>query len=231
MTTGVDTAEESVATEPKRSFLEPLWIGRAIALVAGVLLLLYPLLSDDIYYQNMIILSLIFAVGTSGLNIISGFAGYISLGQGAFLGLGGYTVGVLVQANHGARRWVVKIGSALLTADGRGLDHAAMAAWVEQMVALRDAGVELVLVSSGAVAAGMSRLGWSTRPKAMRELQAAAAVGQMGLVQAWESSFAVHGRHTAQILLTHDDLSDRSASCREGSSRMVYPPSSRLVCG
>jgi glutamate 5-kinase len=109
----------------------------------------------------------------------------------------------------GARRWVVKIGSALLTDDGRGLDHAAMALWVEQMVALRDAGVELVLVSSGAVAAGMSRLGWSTRPKAMRELQAAAAVGQMGLVQAWESSFAVHGRHTAQILLTHDDLSDR----------------------
>lgn len=109
----------------------------------------------------------------------------------------------------GARRWVVKIGSALLTADGRGLDQAAMAVWVEQMVALREAGVELVLVSSGAVAAGMSRLGWSARPKAMHELQAAAAIGQMGLVQAWESSFARHQRHTAQILLTHDDLSDR----------------------
>ncbi|WP_263140404.1 glutamate 5-kinase [Pseudomonas sp. RIT-PI-AD] len=109
----------------------------------------------------------------------------------------------------GARRWVVKIGSALLTADGQGLDRASMSRWVEQMVALRDAGIELVLVSSGAVAAGMSRLGWSARPKAMHELQAAAAVGQMGLVQAWESSFAEHGRHTAQVLLTHDDLSDR----------------------
>ncbi|WP_421682479.1 glutamate 5-kinase [Stutzerimonas urumqiensis] len=109
----------------------------------------------------------------------------------------------------GAKRWVVKIGSALLTADGRGLDQGAMQAWVGQMVALREAGVELVLVSSGAVAAGMSRLGWSARPKAMHELQAAAAIGQMGLVQAWESSFARHGLHTAQILLTHDDLSDR----------------------
>jgi glutamate 5-kinase len=109
----------------------------------------------------------------------------------------------------GARRWVVKIGSALLTADGRGLDQQAMAVWVEQMVALHAAGIELVLVSSGAVAAGMSRLGWKVRPNAIHELQAAAAVGQMGLVQAWESSFARHGRHTAQILLTHDDLADR----------------------
>lgn len=108
-----------------------------------------------------------------------------------------------------ARRWVVKIGSALLTADGRGLDQAAMARWVGQMVALREAGIELVLVSSGAVAAGMSRLGWSVRPSAIHELQAAAAVGQMGLVRAWESAFAEHGRHTAQVLLTHDDLSDR----------------------
>ena len=83
----------------------------------------------------------------------------------------------------GARRWVVKIGSALLTADGRGLDQAAMAVWVDQMVALREAGVELVLVSSGAVAAGMSRLGWVARPKAVHELQAAAAVGQMGLIK------------------------------------------------
>ncbi len=110
----------------------------------------------------------------------------------------------------GARRWVVKIGSALLTADGRGLDQAAMAVWVEQMIRLSAAGVELVLVSSGAVAAGMSQLGWSVRPKAVHELQAAAAVGQMGLVRAWESSFALHGRHAAQILLTHDDLSDRT---------------------
>lgn len=109
----------------------------------------------------------------------------------------------------GAQRWVVKIGSALLTADGKGLDRAAMAVWVEQMVALHEAGVELVLVSSGAVAAGMSRLGWAQRPTAMHELQAAAAIGQMGLVQAWESSFALHDRRTAQVLLTHDDLSDR----------------------
>ena len=109
----------------------------------------------------------------------------------------------------GARRWVVKIGSALLTADGRGLDQSAMAVWVEQMVALHAVGIELVLVSSGAVAAGMSRLGWLERPSATHELQAAAAVGQMGLVQAWESSFARHGRHTAQVLLTHDDLADR----------------------
>ena len=109
----------------------------------------------------------------------------------------------------GAQRWVVKIGSALLTADGRGLDRGAMAVWVEQMVALRRAGVELVLVSSGAVAAGMSRLGWATRPSAIHELQAAAAVGQMGLVQAWESSFGEYGLHTAQVLLTHEDLSDR----------------------
>ncbi len=108
-----------------------------------------------------------------------------------------------------ARRWVVKIGSALLTADGRGLDAGAMALWVEQMVALRRAGVELVLVSSGAVACGMSRLGWNQRPDSIHELQAAAAVGQMGLIQAWESSFAEHGLQTAQILLTHDDLSDR----------------------
>lgn len=108
-----------------------------------------------------------------------------------------------------ARRWVIKIGSALLTADGRGLDQAAMGRWVEQMVALHEAGIELVLVSSGAVAAGMSRLGWAARPSAINELQAAAAVGQMGLVQAWQSSFGAQGRQTAQILLTHDDLSDR----------------------
>jgi len=98
-------ADESVPATPKRSFLEPIWIGRAIALAAGVLLLLYPLLSDDIYYQNMVILSLIFAVGASGLNIISGFAGYISLGQGAFLGLGGYTVGVLAARNETVSPW------------------------------------------------------------------------------------------------------------------------------
>jgi len=108
-----------------------------------------------------------------------------------------------------ARRWVVKIGSALLTGDGRGLDKEAMAVWVEQLVELRKSGAELVLVSSGAVAAGMSRLGWTERPKTIHQMQAAAAIGQMGLVQAWESSFQAHGLSTAQVLLTHDDLSDR----------------------
>jgi len=108
-----------------------------------------------------------------------------------------------------ARRWVIKIGSALLTNDGRGLDSRAISAWVEQMVALRGAGVELVLVSSGAVAEGMKRLGWARRPNAVHELQAAAAVGQMGLVQAYESRFQAHGIHTAQVLLTHEDLSNR----------------------
>jgi len=108
-----------------------------------------------------------------------------------------------------ARRWVVKIGSALLTNDGKGLATEAIATWVEQMARLRQQGIELVLVSSGAVAEGMTRLGWNKRPHALHELQAAAAVGQMGLVQAWESCFKQFGLHTAQVLLTHDDLSHR----------------------
>ncbi|MDX9686028.1 glutamate 5-kinase [Halopseudomonas formosensis] len=108
-----------------------------------------------------------------------------------------------------ARRWVIKIGSALLTGNGKGLDRQAIAVWVRQMVALRESGVDVVLVSSGAVAAGMTRLGWSERPKSIHQLQAAAAVGQMDLVQAWESSFEEFGLTTAQVLLTHDDLSDR----------------------
>ena len=107
------------------------------------------------------------------------------------------------------RRWVVKIGSALLTANGQGLDQVAMASWVRQMVALQASGVELVLVSSGAVAEGMVRMGLKVRPDAVHELQACAAIGQMGLVQAYESHFRDHGVRTAQILLTHDDLSDR----------------------
>lgn len=109
----------------------------------------------------------------------------------------------------GARRWVVKIGSALLTADGKGLALDALAGWVAQMAARVESDVELVLVSSGAVAEGMSRMGWSRRPQSLHELQAAAAIGQMGLVQAWESAFQRHGLHTAQVLLTHEDLSDR----------------------
>jgi glutamate 5-kinase len=108
-----------------------------------------------------------------------------------------------------ARRWVVKIGSALLTADGKGLDSAAIADWTRQMAVLRERGIELVLVSSGAVAEGMSRLGWNSRPHALHDLQAAAAVGQMGLVQAYESCFQQFGLHTAQILLGHDDISAR----------------------
>ena len=107
------------------------------------------------------------------------------------------------------QRWVIKIGSALLTNDGKGLDCALMQTWVDRMVALRERGIEVVIVSSGAVAEGMTRLGWSVRPDSVHELQAAAAVGQMGLVQAWESRFQQHQLHTAQVLLTHDDLSDR----------------------
>jgi glutamate 5-kinase len=108
-----------------------------------------------------------------------------------------------------ARRWVVKIGSALLTDNGRGLDIEAIAGWVEQLAKLQQQGVELVLVSSGAVAAGMTRLGWTDRPDAIHELQAAAAVGQTGLVQAYEQQFQKYGLATAQILLDHDDLSNR----------------------
>ncbi|TBW51002.1 glutamate 5-kinase [Marinobacter halodurans] len=108
-----------------------------------------------------------------------------------------------------ARRLVVKIGSALLTNDGKGLDIPVLADWVDQLVALIESGVEVVLVSSGSVAEGMSRLGWSDRPQHLHELQAAAAVGQMGLVQTWEAQFKRHGLHSAQVLLTHDDLSDR----------------------
>jgi glutamate 5-kinase len=108
-----------------------------------------------------------------------------------------------------ARRWVVKIGSSLITDGGRGLDLQAIHAWSEQIAALREAGHELVLVSSGAVAEGMCRLGWKRRPQAVHQLQAAAAVGQMGLVQAYESRFQQHGIHSAQVLLTREDLADR----------------------
>ncbi len=108
------------------------------------------------------------------------------------------------------RRWVVKIGSALLTAEGQGLDRQALGGWVDQMADWLEAdGHELLLVSSGAVAEGMCRMGWTRRPRTLHELQAAAAIGQMGLVQAWESCFQRRGRHTAQVLVTHDDLSDR----------------------
>ncbi|WP_110692391.1 glutamate 5-kinase [Salinicola halophyticus] len=109
----------------------------------------------------------------------------------------------------GAKRVVVKIGSALLTNDGRGLDESAIGGWVDQMAELHRRGVEVVLVSSGSIAEGMVRLGWHTRPTAVHELQAAAAVGQSGLSQCYETHFARHGLRSAQVLLTHDDLSNR----------------------
>ncbi|MBT3277064.1 MAG: glutamate 5-kinase [Candidatus Thioglobus sp.] len=110
------------------------------------------------------------------------------------------------------QRWVVKIGSALLTNDGQGLDKRAISAWVEQIVHLKSQGIEVILVSSGAIAEGIKRLGWEARPENIHQLQAAAAVGQMGLVQAYESLFAKHAIHTAQILLTHDNLANKQQS-------------------
>ncbi|MEI7612937.1 MAG: glutamate 5-kinase [Betaproteobacteria bacterium] len=108
-----------------------------------------------------------------------------------------------------AKRLVIKVGSALVTNNGEGLDIAAINEWARQIAELRQLHKEVVLVSSGAIACGMQRLGWSKRPSAVHELQACAAVGQMGLVQVYESAFAQHGLHTAQVLLTHDDLADR----------------------
>ena len=108
-----------------------------------------------------------------------------------------------------ARRVVVKIGSALLTAGGRGLDTSSIGNWVAQIADLRQSGLDMILVSSGSVAEGMSRLGWTKRPHALHELQAAASVGQMGLVRTYESLFEQHGIKTAQILLTHEDLANR----------------------
>ncbi|WP_299584214.1 glutamate 5-kinase [uncultured Microbulbifer sp.] len=108
------------------------------------------------------------------------------------------------------RRWVVKIGSALLTDNGRGVNGAAISGWVEQIAELRQRGIEVVLVSSGAVAAGMDRLGWSRRPESIHQLQAAAAVGQSHLVQVYEQAFGRFDIRSAQILLDHDDLSNRT---------------------
>ncbi|HUH40174.1 MAG TPA: glutamate 5-kinase [Castellaniella sp.] len=108
-----------------------------------------------------------------------------------------------------AGKLVLKVGSSLVTNEGQGIDLEAVAQWAEQIAALHAEGRQLVLVSSGAIAEGMARLGWPRRPSAMYELQAAAAVGQMGLVQAYEAAFARHGIRTAQILLTHEDLADR----------------------
>jgi glutamate 5-kinase len=107
------------------------------------------------------------------------------------------------------RRLVVKVGSSLVTNQGKGLDNAAIADWVAQIAELRSGGVQVVLVSSGAVAEGRARLGMSERPRTLHALQATAAVGQMGLVRAYENAFAQHGLNTAQVLLTHEDVAER----------------------
>ncbi|MEQ8662987.1 MAG: glutamate 5-kinase [Gammaproteobacteria bacterium] len=108
-----------------------------------------------------------------------------------------------------ARRWVVKVGSALATRDGVGLNLAAIEDWAGQMVALQQAGHQVVVVTSGSVAEGAARLGWTRRPHQLNQLQAAAAVGQMGLVRGWNQAYEKFGRRAAQVLLTHEDLSDR----------------------
>lgn len=107
------------------------------------------------------------------------------------------------------RRWVIKLGSSLVTDNGRGLRMSAIEDWTAQIAKLRGAGYEIVLVSSGSIAEGLQRLGRSQRPQALHELQAAAAVGQMGLIQAYENAFNQHAIRTAQVLLTHADLADR----------------------
>ena len=104
--------------------------------------------------------------------------------------------------------WVVKIGSALLTNNGKGIDKQLIARWVEQIVDLQTQNIDIILVSSGSIVEGMKRLGWTEKPKDIHKLQAAAAVGQMGLVQAYEYLFAKHDIHTAQVLLTQDNLTD-----------------------
>jgi glutamate 5-kinase len=110
---------------------------------------------------------------------------------------------------HNSKAFVVKVGSSLVTKDGEGLDRKAIESWAAQISTLVKQGKQIILVSSGAVAEGMQRLNWRKRPVEVHELQAAAAVGQMGLVQAYESCFSQHGLHTAQVLLTHEDLVDR----------------------
>ena len=109
-----------------------------------------------------------------------------------------------------AKRLIIKVGSALVTNNGEGLDTGAIQEWARQIAEMRKCGREVVLVSSGAIACGMQRLGWNKRPSAVHDLQACAAVGQMGLVQVYESAFSTHGLQTAQVLLTHEDLADRT---------------------
>ena len=109
-----------------------------------------------------------------------------------------------------ARRWVIKFGSSLVTGEGCGLNRPAIEGWMRQVSAFKEQKRKIVLVSSGAVAEGMNRLEWTRRPNSLHGLQAAAAVGQMGLVQAYEAALSRHGHHSAQILLTHEGLTDRA---------------------
>jgi ABC-type branched-subunit amino acid transport system ATPase component/ABC-type branched-subunit amino acid transport system permease subunit len=132
------TTDTPATTGGGSRWLEPIWIGRAIALAAGVLLVIYPMISDDIYYQNMIILALVFAVGASGLNIISGFAGYVSLGQGAFIGLGGYTIGVLAGKFPDTNPWLWVPLAGLV---------AAAVALILGAVSLRSSGPSFVIIT------------------------------------------------------------------------------------
>jgi ABC-type branched-subunit amino acid transport system ATPase component/ABC-type branched-subunit amino acid transport system permease subunit len=136
--TTTDTPAVTASDAPPARRFNPIWIGRALALVAGLLLVLYPVLSDDLFYQNMIILSLVFAIGASGLSIISGFAGYVSLGQGAFIGLGGYTIGVLAARVDGVNPWWwVPVAGVV----------AALVALVLGMVSLRSSGPSFVIIT------------------------------------------------------------------------------------
>ena len=128
-------------------------------------------------------------------------------------------------ALRNARRIVVKVGSSLVTNEGRGVDADAVGNWCRQMAALAAQGREVIMVSSGAIAEGMKRLGWAVRPKEVHELQAAAAVGQMGLAQIYESKLREHGMGSAQVLLTHADLADRE---RYLNARSTLPPRPRL---
>ncbi|NHQ87903.1 glutamate 5-kinase [Iodobacter sp. HSC-16F04] len=122
---------------------------------------------------------------------------------------------------HAAHRIVVKVGSSLVTNEGRGLDHAALLRWAQEIAEVSKMGKQVVLVSSGAIAEGVARLGWSQKPTSVHEKQAAAAVGQMGLCQAYESAFRAYGLKTAQILLTHEDLADRTRYLNARSTLMT----------
>lgn len=122
------------------------------------------------------------------------------------------------QRSLNCKRVVVKIGSALLTANGQGLDHQAISTWAAQVAKLHQQGIEVILVSSGAVAEGMVRMKIASRPDDLPSLQACAAIGQMGLIQAWAGALLEHHIQTAQVLLTHDDLADRRRYLNSGDA-------------